>query len=62
MEFILQFNDETKVLWEPLIQESVATNVVVLVDASCGTGYATDSLSAYSICMYESQFIYVMVI
>ena len=39
MEWILQANEETKLLWEPfLAQENPPENVSILFDASCGKG------------------------
>mmetsp|Transcript_8694 Transcript_8694/g.12099 ORF Transcript_8694/g.12099 Transcript_8694/m.12099 type:complete len:318 (+) Transcript_8694:115-1068(+) len=41
MEWILQYNDETKKIWDPLLESLSDTsprNIVLLFDASCGTG------------------------
>lgn len=41
IEFILQYNEETKGIWTPLVAtltDSSPKNLVLLFDASCGTG------------------------
>ena len=38
IEFILQRNEETRPLWEPLLAKDTPTNVAVLFDDSVGTG------------------------
>jgi len=52
MEWILQYNEETKKIWDPLLQslnDSSPTNIVLLFDASCGTGIRmTEFPSPYS--------------
>lgn len=49
IEFILQYNDETKKIWEPLLADLSLQNVVVLFDASCGTGIRITELPKPSI-------------
>lgn len=43
MEWIVQMNEETKRLWEPLISSNAPKNMSVLFDASCGKGVLPES-------------------
>lgn len=49
-EFIIQMNEETKPIWEPFLQQkkqqqTVPNNIVVLMDASVGTGRVIQSFT-----------------
>ena len=43
VEWILQMNEETKDLWTPFVKGSIAKNVSLLFDASCGKGILPSS-------------------
>lgn len=43
VEFIIQKNDETNPLWQPIIELGVPSNISMLVDESKGTGVAASS-------------------
>jgi len=48
LEFIVQCNHETDVLWKQMVEDA-PTNMSILYDASCGTGVRVSSFPAPSL-------------